>query len=191
MTSPAPLRPRTRSPLARVAQTVLNVAAACGVLIAIIAIAGLVFGVRPVIFTSGSMAPSIGTGALAVTAPVAAEDIRTGDVITVPRGKDGVLVTHRVTEVERGEYGRWLLRLQGDANPAPDAETYDVTAGAARVIWHAEGWGRVLASLDSMWIAGAVIALVAIAVWPARRPKRGAALTSTAPGPTDPVAAGN
>lgn len=165
--------PRALRPAARVARWILNAAAALGVAVVIVAVFAVLFGVRPVIFVSGSMSPAIGTGSLALTVPVAASDIRVGDIVTTSRARDGVLVTHRVTHIERdAESGRWGLQMRGDANKAADSETYDVTAGAARVVWHAEGWGRVVAAANSTWIAVAALALVIIAAWPSRRQPR-------------------
>ncbi|RZI80062.1 MAG: signal peptidase I [Microbacterium sp.] len=159
--------------LVRVARWILNAAAALGVAVVLVALIGFLFGVRPVIFVSGSMSPAIGSGSLALTVPVSATDIAVGDVVTTPRAKDGVLVTHRVASIERdAESGRWYMHMQGDANKAADSETYDVTAGAARVVWHAEGWGRAVAALDSLWVAAAAVALVIIAAWPSRRRSR-------------------
>ncbi len=166
--APKPLRG-----VVRVARAILNAAAALGAAVVLVALIALLFGMRPVIFVSGSMSPAIGTGSLALTVPVAATDIGVGDIVTTPRARDGVLVTHRVTSIERdAESDRWLLRMQGDANKAIDAETYDVTNGAARVVWHAEGWGRVIAAVDSVWVVGAAVALVIIALWPSRRRTR-------------------
>lgn len=168
--------PSARRPLrgiARGARWMLNAVAAAGVAVVLVALVGFLFGVRPVIFVSGSMSPAIGTGSLALTVPVPAHEIAIGDVVTTPRAKDGVLVTHRVTSIERdAESGRWLMRMQGDANKVADSETYDVTAGAARVVWHAEGWGRVVAAVDNVWVVAAAVALVIIAVWPSSRRTR-------------------
>lgn len=162
-----------RGDFVRVARWILNTAAVLGTVIVLVALTGLLLGVRPVIFVSGSMSPEIGTGSLALTVPVSATDIAVRDVVTTPRAKDGVLVTHRVTSIERdAESGRWLMRMQGDANKAPDSELYDVTSGAARVVWHAEGWGRIVAAVDTTWVVGTVVALVVIALWPSRRRNR-------------------
>ena len=76
------------------------------------------------VFRSGSMSPSIETGALALARQVDAVDLEPGDVVTV-RTADGALVTHRVVDTTmRGEEAS--LVLQGDANAAPDAEVYTV-----------------------------------------------------------------
>ena len=69
---------------------------------------------------TGSMRPTIPVGALAVYFPVAAEEIRTGDVVAFNRpGGDGEMVTHRVVRVERGD-GETSFVTQGDANGQPD-----------------------------------------------------------------------
>lgn len=150
-----------------VANVIVNALAVCGVAITIAAIVALCSGVRPVIFISGSMSPTIGTGALALTIPVEAEEIRRGDIISVTRD-DGMRVTHRAVELVE-DAGRQILTMQGDANSAVDVDRYDVTDGADRVIWHVEGVGAVIGSLRSPWIIVGAVALVVIALLPGKR----------------------
>ncbi|MBN8881017.1 MAG: signal peptidase I, partial [Salana multivorans] len=120
------------TPARRIAATaaswVVNVIAVAGVAATVVALVALLTGVRPVVFISGSMSPTIQTGALALTAPVAADGIEEGDVISVTRA-DGVRVTHRAVELVAQD-GRVLLVMKGDANTDVDAERYDVTDGA-------------------------------------------------------------
>jgi signal peptidase I len=84
------------------------------------ALLGVTADVRTLVFTSGSMAPAIRTGDLAVTRPVALTRLSPGDVVSVLDAR-GTRVTHRVVEIDTA---RHLLRLKGDANavadPAPD-----------------------------------------------------------------------
>ncbi|ROR97555.1 signal peptidase [Salana multivorans] len=161
----------TSTPARRIAATaaswVVNVIAVAGVAATVVALVALLTGVRPVVFISGSMSPTIQTGALALTAPVAADGIEEGDVISVTRA-DGVRVTHRAVELVAQD-GRVLLVMKGDANTDVDAERYDVTDGADRVIWHVEGAGSVVGSLSTPWIVVGAVALVLIALIPGKR----------------------
>jgi signal peptidase I len=92
-------------------------------------------GLRPVAIYSGSMEPRLPVGALAAVEPVAANDIRVGDVITFSDPKvRGRLVTHRVVEILQREDGRGLaVRTKGDANPTRDPWTIALPHGAGRV----------------------------------------------------------
>lgn len=136
---------RRRGVTLRPVRLLLSVGAALGVACLLAAAACVVVGVRPMVVTSGSMSPAIPTGSLAFGQDAAARDAEVGDVVAVSRA-DGTRVMHRVVGAERtGE--RVELTLQGDANPAPDDETYLVD----RVL---------LVRLDLPWL-GYAIALLA------------------------------
>ena len=113
------------------AQTVLTVGAVLGVVCLLLAAGSALFGLRPLVFRSGSMSPTIDTGALGLAREVDAARLEVGDVVSVPTG-DGERVTHRIVRVtHRGETA--TLALRGDANEAPDARTY-VVGSADRVL---------------------------------------------------------
>jgi signal peptidase len=107
----------------------------------VLAVIGLVSGalwagnaaglVQPLIVVSGSMAPEINTGDLLMATPTPARDLRVGDVASLPN-EGGVFVTHRIVELERtGD--TVTLRMQGDANAHPDAQSH--TLGADDPVW--------------------------------------------------------
>jgi signal peptidase len=113
-------RPR----LHRVADVALTVAAVLGTLAIVGALGAHLLGVRVVLFASGSMSPAIDAGAAALTVPVAAAEIRAGQVVTV--GRPGQLpITHRVVSASGTGPERELV-LRGDANAADDPEPYRV-----------------------------------------------------------------
>jgi signal peptidase I len=141
-----------------VRETLLTVGAVLGVICLGWAIVMGVFGITPLVFTSGSMSPAIATGDLAFVRTVPADDLRRGDVVSVA-GDSGVRVTHRIVAVERtGD--RFVLVLKGDANQSPDAGTYEVTA-ADRVIGHLPNGGYVLSAVAGP--AGALVGGLVIA----------------------------
>lgn len=121
----------------------LGVGAGLGAICILTALTGAVLDVHPLVFRSGSMAPAIDTGALALVERVDAADLRAGDVASVPTGSGG-RVTHRIVQVTHAE-DRATLQLKGDANLAPDARLYDVH-DADRVLFavprvgYAIGW---------------------------------------------------
>jgi len=141
---------------------VLNLGATLGTLCIIAAIAGTVLGVTPLVFRSGSMAPAIETGALALSRTVPAEELRVDDVVSV-LSASGVRITHRIQSVEV-EHGRATLVLKGDANQVPDAEPY-VVASAERVLFDVPKAGyavsmvssRIVTFLGGLLVGGALL----------------------------------
>lgn len=124
----------------------LNIGAALGSLFLVLAALSVIFGVKPLIFASGSMGPAIPTGSLALAVPVASAEISPGEVVSVVT-RDGVRVTHRVVSVD-ASVG---LVLKGDANAVADLQPY---AGAAvdRVLFSVPGLGYVAGWLASPWV---------------------------------------
>ncbi|QRY61142.1 signal peptidase I [Gordonia sp. PDNC005] len=104
----------------------LTLAATIGTLCVIAAALCLAFGVRPVIFETGSMAPAVPTGSIGFARTVPAADVRPGDIVTVTRD-DGVRVTHRVVTVTPAAGTAAILTLRGDANASPDPQPYIVS----------------------------------------------------------------
>src|SRR6478672_13379767 len=86
-----------RRVLHQVGHLALSLGAAIGVLCLVMTLAGVCFGVRPMVFLSGSMSPTIPAGSLALTRPVPAADLRPGDVVAAPLGDE--LVTHRIVAI--------------------------------------------------------------------------------------------
>jgi len=127
-----------------VADLALSLGALVGVVCLVAAIGSVAFGVHPLVFRSGSMAPTIPAGSLAFARDVPAADIRVGDVVSVP-WRDS-RVTHRVVEVFHRD-GSATLKLQGDANDAPDQDLYQVSS-APRVWFSVPVAGRVVAWLS-------------------------------------------
>ncbi|MFI5428341.1 S24/S26 family peptidase [Aeromicrobium sp. UC242_57] len=84
-------------PVRLVREVFLTVAAVLGVVCIVATLAGLVLDVRPLVFRSGSMAPAIDTGALAVARTVDAKDLVPGDIVSVTT-RSGERVTHRLVE---------------------------------------------------------------------------------------------
>lgn len=169
-------------------EALLTVGAVLGTLCLLSAIAATVFGVRLLVFESGSMSPEIGTGAVAVSVETPAADLTTGDVVSV-LDDAGTRITHRVVGVDHAsdQSGVVGLTLQGDANAHPDAQPYHVST-VDRVVWHAEGLGYVVAALSSRYAAlaaGAVVALLLVMTFGARPPSPSAAEAPEGQAPAD------
>lgn len=125
-----------------------------------------------IVFVTGSMAPSLPTGAAAVTRVVDASELAVGDIVTVRRPDANVQVTHRIVGIApvAGDPRARSLTLRGDANSAADLEPYIVTE-AARVLVGLPVVGEVIvaAKTPAVMLTGAVLVafVVAWALWPA------------------------
>ncbi|WP_241384669.1 hypothetical protein [Rhodococcus sp. CH91] len=135
-------------PARRWRDTALTVGAVVGSLCILATVVSILFGVTPLVFRSGSMAPAIPSGALAIARDVPAAELRAGDVVSVINDQ-GSRVTHRIVEVQSIAGNTALLRLQGDANPEPDARSYGVSS-AERVLFHVDGLGYLVAWLRTV-----------------------------------------
>lgn len=134
-----------RPALYRIGDVALWIGAGIGALCIIVTLAGVILGIRPLIFQSGSMSPTITTGSLAFVRQIPASRVRVGDIVSVPT--DGTRVTHRVVSVVDSGGGSVTLQLRGDANPTPDARTYQVTT--VQKVWFSLPWlGFALAWLS-------------------------------------------
>jgi signal peptidase I len=131
----------------KVRDAALSSLAVLGVLCMLGAAMGALFGVTPLVVRSGSMAPGIPVGALALSRAVPAERVQPGEVVSVV-GDDGVRVTHRVVELQHRAGSLYELTLRGDANAGPDP-TPAVAATVDRVFLTVPGAGRLLEHLGA------------------------------------------
>ncbi len=80
-------------------------------------------GATPYTVLTGSMRPDYPPGTLVVVKPVAADVLRSGDVVTYQlESGEATVVTHRIVEVGTNLQGDVTFTTQGDANEIPDAE---------------------------------------------------------------------
>nr|WP_272928699.1 signal peptidase I [Leucobacter luti] len=106
-------------------------------------------GLRVYVITSGSMSPTVSEGALILTQRVDVSELAIGDVVTTQRSPESRTVTHRIVEIgEREVGGAAALRLQGDANPAPDPAPYLVDS-AQRYLFTVFAGARQSETTDS------------------------------------------
>lgn len=122
----------------------LNTGAVLGSLCLLLSLLALLFGIKPLVFTSGSMGPNIPTGSLGLAVPTDVDEITEGDVVSV-LNSGNQRITHRV--VEKTPEG---LVLKGDANPVPDLETYR-TEHVDRLFMSVPGLGYVVSWLSQPW----------------------------------------
>src|SRR5690606_1886404 len=137
-------RHRTALPRRTFAERLLTLAAAVATLSLVHFMLAVTHGVSLGMVRTGTIAPALPAGSLAVAQVEPAAAVEIGGYDTVER-PGRLPVTHRVVAVEDTE--PVALTLQGDANPAPDAEPYRVET-VRRVLWSAPGLGRVVARLQ-------------------------------------------
>lgn len=144
--SPARTGRATAGRTRRLREVGLTAGAILGVVCALAASASMFLGVTPLVFRSGSMAPTIPTGSFALARPAEADQVEAGDIVSVVDSAD-VHITHRVTAVEAAGEGRALIRMRGDANDAEDPTPY-VVSEVDRVFVHVPHLGYVVAWLS-------------------------------------------
>lgn len=125
----------------------LTAGAVIGVVCVVAAVASMLFGITPLVFRSGSMSPTIGTGALGLAREVPADQIRQGDVVSIVN-EYGTRITHRVVASEPVAGGAASLTLKGDANQIADV-TPSIVSSADRVFFHVERLGYAVSWLSS------------------------------------------
>lgn len=149
----------------------LNVGAIAGTICIVATVLSLMFGVKPLVFRSGSMSPAISTGSLALAHRVSVDEVKVGDVVSVTNPQ-GTRITHRVFRIQHSG-GQTLLTLKGDANAQPDLLPYPVTK-VDRVFAHVGFLGYLVAWLSSgiaIFLGGLLAgALLMLAFGPIRRP---------------------
>lgn len=159
----------------RVREVLLSLGALAGLVSIIIFIAGLAFGITPLIFRSGSMSPTIDTGALAFARTVPASEVLVGDIVSVSDSQ-GTRITHRVESIDQQGNNLAVAQLRGDANPIADPDPYVITE-ADRVFFSINRLGYVAVWLSgpSGLVLGAITVggLLYIAFRPRKRPDEG------------------
>lgn len=172
----ARVRGRRPEPVARrrvdARDVVLSVLGGVGILTVLWLAASAVFSLGTIVFVTGSMTPTMPTGAAAVTQLVPASALAPGDVVTVMRPGGNAPITHRIVEIApvAGDGSARSLTLRGDANSIVDSDDYVVTE-ARRVIASAPGLGWAIIAAKTPAAALTLTSLVAVAIawalWPA------------------------
>ncbi|MDP3950402.1 signal peptidase I [Microbacterium sp.] len=165
----APTRHRMPSPGVVIGEVLLWFAAVLGVICIVLIILAYSANITLIMFRTGSMAPTIPAGSVALVQDVPASEIAVGDVVTVER-PDELPVTHRVTSIEVGPAAaERIITLRGDANA--DEDPFPYTVEAVRIVRFAvPGLAPVIVALSNPFVLGAITiaaaALVGWAFWP-------------------------
>jgi signal peptidase len=150
-----------------VGQLLLTLAAIAGALCIAAVIAASLFGMSLVVFSTGSMSPTMPTGSVALVRTVPATEVRVGDVVTVPHPRSTAPVTHRVVAIEPDpdDPDVVVLTMKGDANESVDPFPYRVEE-VRRVVASVPHVGKAMGVPRSPWALGtATIAVAVLVVW--------------------------
>ena len=175
----APRTGRSRTGRSRIGalitDVVLWIAAVGGVICIALVVLAVTAQITLIMFSTGSMSPTIPAGSVAVVQRIDAAEIAVGDVVTVDR-EDDLPVTHRVTAIEPGATGaERLITMRGDANASEDAFPYAVSS-VRIVLFSIPGIATIVAGMGNPLVLGvltlAATGLVIWAFWPRsdRRP---------------------
>lgn len=149
-----------------------------------IAVAGIpaVTGAKALTVLSGSMAPTLPVGTVAVVHRQPIDQVKAGDIITYtdrdPDSSTTRTVTHRVVSVQRGPEGL-SFHTKGDANDTLDQRP-TAAADVQGVLWYSvplAGWLRelLISPAGLAYLAGVVLLMVAahLVLPKTRQPARG------------------
>ncbi|MEU4015204.1 signal peptidase I [Microbacterium sp. NPDC028030] len=182
-TGSTPVRARLR-PGRILGDILLWLAAIAGAVCILLVVLAFTAQVTLIMFRTGSMAPTIPAGAVAVVQRVPASEIEVGDVVTVDR--DGELpVTHRVTTIAPGAAAdERIITMRGDANAADDPFPYPVTS-VRTVLFAVPGIALIVAGMGNPVVLGsltvAATTLVVWAFWPRRSGRSGVDVDGNGP----------
>ena len=111
-------------------------------------------GMASFVVTGGSMEPTIHKGSLVIDAPVTADKLRLGDVITFDHYDQ--TTTHRIVGVE-GTANGTMFSTKGDANQVGDPEPLAFPGRVGLVKLAIPGLGYAVAWMQYIWRLGATI----------------------------------
>lgn len=170
MTTATATRPLRRISV-RAGDAALVVFGLLGAACIVLAVAAYAFGFQLVMFSTGSMSPTIPQGAAALTRTVSASDLKVGQIVTVHRDNGQLPITHRIISIDPvpGSVAQRSIRMRGDANEMPDAAPY-VVETVDLVTWSMPGAARWITLLGRPPVMIGVLMFVGLLVlwsfWP-------------------------
>lgn len=91
------------------------------------AVLSIYFHTGFLVVSSRSMEPTMQAGDMLIVRPVEISTIKRSDVLVLPVPEiENLRYSHRVVDISR-ELNGYFIKTQGDANPAPDAWSLNVT----------------------------------------------------------------
>lgn len=172
-------------------EALLTSTAVLGALCVVLTALAFALGIHPLLFRSGSMSPTIGTGDIAFARTVDAKGLHRGDIVSLV-APSGERVTHRVVD-NTGSGAHRTLTLKGDANDVIDPQAYQATR-VQKVFVHVPKVGYAVSWLSrppGVYLVAAYVALMLLLIGRKDRPEDSAPTRGGASGSeqreTDPV----
>ncbi|CAH0155878.1 hypothetical protein SRABI76_00910 [Microbacterium oxydans] len=157
--------PRRARPGGLIADVLLWIAAIGGAVCILLVILAFTAHITLIMFSTGSMSPTIPAGSVAAVQRIDAAQIAVGDVVTVDRAGE-LPVTHRVTSIESGSTAaERVITMRGDANATEDAFPYTVTS-VRIVLFSIPGIATAVAGMSNpVLLGGLTLAATVLVVW--------------------------
>lgn len=134
--------------LVRLLTIVVAIAVAVVVAALLAAALPMLIGMQSYVVRSGSMEPTIPTGAVVVARRVAPASLKQGDIISFQSAaQPGVTITHRIVKVS-GQGAALHINTKGDANAAQDVGYVDTSKPVAKVLYWVPWVGYVIVDLS-------------------------------------------
>ena len=148
---------------------ILLIALIAAVLAAVVLARGLplLTGGSSFVVAGGSMEPSIPMGSVVLATPVAATDLRAGDVVSLQTGSARAVFTHRIVRLATLPDGPYI-ETKGDANPEVDpslVSTDDVIGRVSLSVPYAGFGVALLSSLQGVLFVVSLAALLLVTAW--------------------------
>jgi len=162
-----------------------------GLISLLAAVAAYIWGYSIILFSTGSMSPTIPAGSAALVQRVPASEVQVGDVVTVDR-QDALPITHRVTSITQGTgpSKTYIITMKGDANEVEDVSPYQVSE-VRRVVFSVPGVARPIDRLHEPWLLAVLTGIAAILVtwafWPRRHREPARLIESEPQDQSDPA----
>jgi len=148
------------------------------------------FGYDTFIVYGGSMVPALRPGDVALTRPIAPEDVRVGDIIATRSSAESTPVLHRVTAIEEVDGQRQFI-IKGDSNESADPEPVLLLGSGQRVVQRVPLAGYLIHFLGTpagrlLFLVLPAVLLGGIVLWEIWRPRRRAETLNPALAPDGP-----
>jgi signal peptidase len=144
---------RRRSPAARLIAVLARVVAVAALLALLALTLPALAGWQRFVVDDEAMSPTLDRGAVVWDEAVPIDRLVPGDVVTFMEPESGAPVTRRISRTGRDPHGRPILRVQGDANPDPDAASVVLDRPVlTRVRLVIPGLGWLLLAIADPWV---------------------------------------
>ena len=128
---------------------------------------------RPMVVSTTSMHPTLGTGDVIVSEVVPPSAVRIGDVVTYADSlRAGALITERVVDVRQDE-SSYSFTTKGDASSNEEHWSIEAGSSVGRVAYRVPGLGDALALLTTPAAQGAgLVGMAVLLIGPVARRMR-------------------